>query len=115
MYENQVARYNQWNTEAKQIDERFLAASKYVIQGTVTQVLPSGLLLKVTTIRDVFLVNYLVQNRVVEGTPVAAAALPVGTYTYTTVMGASRTIEKFDCGQPVINPGDAPVQRIPFN
>jgi TPR repeat protein len=70
----------------------------------VVQVLGDGLLLKETTLsteNPVFLRNYSAQNQLTDNAKIQFLALRDGTYSYTDVRGAQRTIEAYDYGVPV--------------
>lgn len=87
--------------------------------GTVRQVVKDGVIIEGAFgghYGEFLLVNFPYQVVEDQGIPETDAmtktylcAMPAGTYTYTTVMGASRTISKLDYGEIYVPPPPAPL------
>lgn len=79
-----------------------------LIYGHVQQVLEDGLLVQTERLphwtfeeKVVFLKNHRALAKAVDGSAVAEFARPIERYQFTSVAGAVRTVEAYDCGSPL--------------
>ncbi len=81
------------------------ATTKVAINGTVLQVLPDGVMVKCDEVRavgykkaegTVFVQNAPGLAQLVDGSKVRFTAAAAGTYQYTSILGATQTVAKFD-------------------
>jgi hypothetical protein len=69
------------------------------VGGKVLEVTSDGILLNLYSSKDVWLTNY--SKEVVDNQHIGCNAKAIGIYSYNTVLGGIRTVQKYDCGVPV--------------
>lgn len=80
----------------------------YVVRGEVISVMREGLLVDAGAGRTFFVRHHPNQSKMVDGNKVDVLAMPVGTYSYTTVVGTAATVPAYDFG---LSPAGLPNQQ----